>query len=149
MTTLGGTKLTDTQLIALSGATQRQDGAVSLPERVKGMAARKLAASLVDKGFVREIRAKPGMPAWRRDEYGRTYALVITKLGRGAIRVADEGKTRMDSVKGERQALNCPMLHRVACKAPPVRAPTRLGKAANLPRCSRCSGARRVRALRS
>jgi hypothetical protein len=31
----------------------------------------------MDKGFVREIRAKPGMPAWRRDEDGRTYALVI------------------------------------------------------------------------
>src|ERR1700730_4336064 len=61
MTTLSGTKLTDTQLIALSGAVQRQDGAVSLPERIKGMAAQKLATSLS------EIRAKPGMPAWRRD----------------------------------------------------------------------------------
>jgi hypothetical protein len=39
MTTLSDTKLTDTQLIALSGATQRQDGVVSLPDRVKGMAA--------------------------------------------------------------------------------------------------------------
>ena len=99
MTTLSGTKLTDTQLIALSGAVQRQDGAVSLPERIKGMAAQKLATSLMDKGIVREIRAKPGMPAWRRDEDGRTYALVITKLGRAAICVADDGKTRMDAVK--------------------------------------------------
>ncbi len=39
MMTLSGTKLTDTQLIALSGAAQRQDSAVSLPERIKGMAA--------------------------------------------------------------------------------------------------------------
>ena len=99
MTTLSGTKLTDTQLIALSGAAQRQDGAVSLPERIKGMAAQKLATSLMDKGIVREIRAKPGMPAWRRDEDGRTYALVITKLGHAAICVADDGKTRMDAVK--------------------------------------------------
>jgi Protein of unknown function (DUF3489) len=99
MTTLGKTKLTDTQLIALSGATQRQDGVVSLPDRIKGMAAQKLATSLMDKGFVREIRAKPGMPAWRRDEDGRTYALVITKLGRAAIGVADEGRTSMDAVK--------------------------------------------------
>jgi len=100
MTTLGKTKLTDTQLIALSGAAQRQDAAVSLPDRIKGMAAKKLATSLMDKGFVREIRAKPGMPAWRRDEDGRTYALVITKLGRAAIRVTDEGKTSMDAMKG-------------------------------------------------
>jgi hypothetical protein len=82
MTTLSGTKLTDTQLIPLSGAAQRQDGAVSLPERIKGMAPQKLATSLMDRGFVREIQAKPGMPAWRRDEDGRTYALVITTLGR-------------------------------------------------------------------
>ena len=66
-----------TVIIALSGATQRQDGAVSLPDRIKGIAAQKLATSLMDKGFVSEIRAKPGMPAWRRDEDGRTYALVI------------------------------------------------------------------------
>ena len=64
-------------IIALSGATQRQDGAVSLSDRIKGIAVQKLATSLMDKGFVREIRAKPGMPAWRRDEDGRTYALVI------------------------------------------------------------------------
>ena len=66
MTTLTRTKLTNTQLIALSGAARRQDGTVSLPERIKGMAAQKLATSLMDKGLVREIRAKPGMPAWRR-----------------------------------------------------------------------------------
>ncbi len=67
-----------TVIIALSGATtQRQDGAVSLSDRIKGIAVQKLATSLMDKGFVREIRAKPGMPAWRRDEDGRTYALVI------------------------------------------------------------------------
>jgi hypothetical protein len=53
----------------------------------------------MDKGFVREVRAKPGMPAWRRNEDGRTYALVITKLGRAAIRVADEGRTPMDALK--------------------------------------------------
>jgi hypothetical protein len=35
MTSLSDTKLTDTQLIALSGATQRQDGVVSLPSMPK------------------------------------------------------------------------------------------------------------------
>lgn len=29
----------------------------------------------MDKGFVREIRAEPGTPAWRRGEDDRTYAL--------------------------------------------------------------------------
>jgi hypothetical protein len=49
----------------------------TLAETAGGYAVQKLATSLMDKGFVREIRAKPGMPAWRRDEGGRTYALVI------------------------------------------------------------------------
>jgi Protein of unknown function (DUF3489) len=71
-----------------------------LPERIKGMAAQKLATSLMDKGFIREIRAKSGMPAWRRDEDARTYALVITKLGRAALRIADDGRTSRDAVKG-------------------------------------------------
>jgi hypothetical protein len=45
MTTLGKTKLTDTQLIA------RQDGAVSLPDRIKGMAAQKRQASWTGASF--------------------------------------------------------------------------------------------------
>jgi hypothetical protein len=53
----------------------------------------------MDKGFVREIRAKLDMPAWRRDEDARTYALVITKLGRAALRIADDGRTSRDAVK--------------------------------------------------
>jgi hypothetical protein len=55
-------------LIALSGATQHQDGVVSLPDRIKGAAAQKFATSLMDQGFIRETRAKPGMPAWRSPE---------------------------------------------------------------------------------
>jgi hypothetical protein len=38
MTKLTQIRLTDTQLIVLSGATQRPDGVLTLPERLKGMA---------------------------------------------------------------------------------------------------------------
>jgi hypothetical protein len=61
-------KLSDTQLVALSTATQRDDGAVVLPDRLKGGAAVKVIKPLLAKGLVKETRAKPGMPVWRRDE---------------------------------------------------------------------------------
>jgi hypothetical protein len=88
-----------TVIIALSGATQRQDGAGSLPDRIRGIAVQKLATSLMDKGFVREIRAKPGMPAWRRDDDGRTYALVIADPTRRSERL---GQRAMILIGGRR-----------------------------------------------
>jgi Protein of unknown function (DUF3489) len=83
-------RLSDTQLIALSSASQREDGAVSLPDRIKGAAAINLVASLIAKGLVRETCAALGMPVARRDEEGRPFALVITELGRASINVVDE-----------------------------------------------------------
>jgi hypothetical protein len=84
------TGLTDTQLIVLSCAAQRDDGAATLPEGMAEKAAQKLAATFVERALVREIRAKPGMPVWRRSEEGRSHALIITKLGRTAIKVEND-----------------------------------------------------------
>jgi hypothetical protein len=80
-------KLTDTQLIVLSKAAARDDGAAILPERLAKGAAMKVGASLGARKLMREIRAKPGMPVWREDEEGRRLALVITRAGRDAIGV--------------------------------------------------------------
>ena len=43
-----------------------------------------MAAALIEKGLVREVRAKADMPIWRRDEKGHSFTLIITKLGRVA-----------------------------------------------------------------
>ena len=83
-------KLNDTQLIVLSRAAQREDGAATLPEGMTEKAAQKLAATFVERELVREIRAKPGMPVWKRTDEGRSRALIITKLGRTAIKVEDD-----------------------------------------------------------
>ena len=48
-------KLTDTQLVMLSAAAQRGDGAVGLPENLKGAAAQKAAARLLREGLVEEV----------------------------------------------------------------------------------------------
>jgi hypothetical protein len=83
-------KLTDTQLIVLSKAAEREDGAAALPDRINKAAAAKVAASLVVRKLMREVRARTGMPVWRIDDDGRRVSLVITRAGRDAIGVADE-----------------------------------------------------------
>jgi hypothetical protein len=83
-------RLSDTQLIALSKAVQREDGAIVLSERLTGSAAKRRIDALIDKGLAREIRAKVGMPIVRRDEDKGAYALIITKTGRAAINADDD-----------------------------------------------------------
>jgi hypothetical protein len=58
-------KFTDTQLIILSAAAQREDRCLVAPPKLKGGAAQKFAAKLLTAGLVKEIKAKPGMPPWR------------------------------------------------------------------------------------
>jgi len=84
-------KLTDTQLIVLSKAAARDDGAAVVPDRMNKAAAMKVGSSLVGRRLMREIRSKPGMPIWREDEDGRHISLIITRAGRDAIGVADDG----------------------------------------------------------
>lgn len=88
------TKLTDTQLVLLSAASQREDRCLVPPKNLKGGAAQKVAAKLLATGLVREIKAKTGMEAWRRDEEtGQACSLKLTAAGLKAIAV-DEGNSR-------------------------------------------------------
>ena len=88
-------KLTDTQLIVLSKAARRKDGAARVPDQMNKAAAAKVGASLVVRRLMREIRAKPGMPVWRMDDDGRRISLIITRSGRNAIGVEDDaGETQ-------------------------------------------------------
>jgi hypothetical protein len=81
-------KLTDTQLVTLSAASQREDRGIVLPPNLKGGAAQKLVAKLIDLGLVEEIRARGELPVWRRVD-DRPMALRITKGGLQAIAVED------------------------------------------------------------
>jgi hypothetical protein len=81
-------KLTDTQLVTLSAASQREDRGVVLPPNLKGGAAQKFVAKLIELGLVEEIRARGDLPVWRRND-NQSMALRITKRGLKAI-AADE-----------------------------------------------------------
>jgi Protein of unknown function (DUF3489) len=75
-------KLTDTQIVMLSAAAQRDDRCLLAPQILKGSATQKLATKLIGAGLAKEIKAKPGAPVWRRDEQGgQSYALKLTAAG--------------------------------------------------------------------
>jgi hypothetical protein len=72
--------LTDTQLVLLSAASQREDGAVVLAPNLKGGAAGKVVGKLLRDGLIEEVSAAASLPAWRRDDDAGPRALRITKL---------------------------------------------------------------------
>jgi len=87
------TKLTDTQLVILSTAAQRDDHSLlPFPKNIsaKGTALAKSMNGLQGRGLVEEREIDAGDPEWRRDEENRLYGLFVTKEGLSAIGLADE-----------------------------------------------------------
>ncbi len=84
-------KLTDTQLVILSTAARRDDGAsLPLPKSLKlqGEAFNRVLNSLLKKGLLDEQPAGRDDAVWRESKDGRRQTLVITDAGRAAIGVA-------------------------------------------------------------
>ncbi len=122
------TKLTDTQRVILSTASQRTDRlALPLPKSLKGGAAHKVINALIEKGLLKEVKAnrKLGDPVWRENDEGHGLTLIITDAGFAAIGIevepqnskrqksepkpaSSERKTR----EGTKQALVIEMLRR-------------------------------------
>jgi hypothetical protein len=79
-------KLTDTELVMMSAAAQRDDRDLEPPKSMKASTAAKVAAKLIASGLVREIKTKKRAAAWRRDEKtGQAYSLKLTAAGLKAI----------------------------------------------------------------
>src|SRR5438045_8494508 len=86
-------KLSDTQLMILSSASQRADHATVLPANLKGSAANKVLDRLLRERLLEELRAADNMPVWRRGDDNQPYSLRITKTGLNAIEVEDTSQT--------------------------------------------------------
>ena len=85
-------KLTDLQLVLLSAAAQRDDGALlPLPKRLKiePGALTRVLKGLLKKGLVAEQPAPPDAPAWREAD-DRRFMLVLSPEGLEAIGVVPE-----------------------------------------------------------
>ena len=86
-------KLTETQLIMLNAAAQRNDRCLVAAPNLKVATAQKIASRLIGSGLVREIRAKAGAPVWRRDDdAGLSYALRLTAAGANAIAIDESSE---------------------------------------------------------
>ncbi|MGE3703397.1 MAG: DUF3489 domain-containing protein [Hyphomicrobiaceae bacterium] len=120
-------KLSDTQLVILTAASQRDDRlALPLPDHLKGGAAAKVMASLIAKGLVEEVDAKRGDPVWRKtgDAHGFTLAITDAALtalgiepepgpaGRPAATVTDRPRTQRAPRKDSKQAQLIALLRR-------------------------------------
>jgi hypothetical protein len=81
-------KLTDTQLVILSTASQREDRAVECPANLKGGAARNVIAKLLSNALLEEVPAGGRLSVWRKDAEKGALALRITDRGMQAISVA-------------------------------------------------------------
>lgn len=85
-------KLSDTQLVILSTACQRDDRmALPLPDRLKGGAAKKVIESLVAKGLIEEVDAKRGDTVWRETGDGHGVTLVVTDAAFAALGIEAAG----------------------------------------------------------
>jgi uncharacterized protein DUF3489 len=82
-------KLTDTQLVLLSAASQREDRAIELTRNLKGAASHKVVRKLLSEGLIEEIAAGGSLPVWRRDDSNGALALRISDDGLAAIQVGD------------------------------------------------------------
>lgn len=86
-------QLSDTQLIILSAAAQRDDHiALPLPANLKGGAATKVVSTMIAKGFIEEVEARrialqPHLsnPIWRETGDGHGMTLIATNAGLAAI----------------------------------------------------------------
>lgn len=88
-------RLTDTQLVLLSNAAKRDDGALlPLPKRIaiEPRILTRVLKGLLKKGLVREQPTTPEATPWREDPETGRHMLVITPAGLDAIGVVeDEG----------------------------------------------------------
>ena len=91
-------KMTDTQLVLLSAASQRDDRALERPSNLTGGAAGKAVAKHLTEALIEEVPSRGSLPIWRRDE-DRPRSLRITKKGLQAIQVEDEASGSAEPAK--------------------------------------------------
>ena len=87
--------------------------------KMKGAVLAKVSEKLVKLGLVREVRAKTGMPVWRRDDGGQSYALKLMAAGLKAIAI-DDGSEDAVAREGARQRKPAPIVNETKAPAPAV-----------------------------
>ncbi|EPX82948.1 MULTISPECIES: DUF3489 domain-containing protein [Alphaproteobacteria] len=143
------TKLSDTQLVILSAAAQREDrNVLPLPGSLRGGAAAKVVGALLSRGLIAETATDSQTKAdaalnriWRNVDDGRAILLHITDAGLAAIGVEpDSGNsapTGADAAPSAEAPQNAPV---EADRAPKTRTPRTGTKQAKLIEMLRADG---------
>jgi hypothetical protein len=143
------TKLSDTQLVILSAAAQREDrNVLPLPGSLRGGAAAKVVGALLKRGLIAETATDSQTKAdaalnriWRNDEDGRAILLHITDAGLVAIGVepesGDTATSDADAAPSAEAPQNAPA---EADRAPKARTPRTGTKQAKLIEMLRAEG---------
>jgi hypothetical protein len=95
------TKLSDTQLVILSGAAQHSERAVAIPDRIKGGAVARVVGPLLANGLVETIPHRADLPVYKAEADGSRLALVITDAGLQALGIQSERKPEPAEEAGE------------------------------------------------
>jgi len=85
-------KLSDIQLVLLSNAAKRDDGALLHPSKLKGPAADEAVAPLLSRKLCKAVPKSGQLPLWKRGPNDEPLSLVITPKGLAVIGVEPEGK---------------------------------------------------------
>ena len=90
-------QLSDSQLVVLTAGCQRPDRCVfPVTAKLKGNAAGNVLKSLLNRGLIKEVRAKRDDTVWRHDEERGRITLVATKAAFAALGIDphDESEDR-------------------------------------------------------
>lgn len=85
-------KLSDTQLVLLSNAAKRDDGALVVPPKLKGPAADEAVAPLLSRKLCKAVPKAGQLPLWKRGPADEPLSLIITPKGLAAIGVEPDGE---------------------------------------------------------
>lgn len=143
------TKLSDTQLVILSAAAQREDrNVLPLPGSLRGGAAAKVVGALLSRGLIAETATDSQIKAdaalnriWRNDEDGRAILLHVTDAGLAAIGVEPENGNSAPAGADEAPSAEAPKdAPAKADQAPKARTPRSGTKQAKLIEMLRAEG---------
>ncbi|SFC90553.1 DUF3489 domain-containing protein [Tropicimonas isoalkanivorans] len=143
------TKLSDTQLVILSAAAQREDrNVLPLPGSLRGGAAAKVVGALLKRGLIAETATDNQTKAdaalnriWRNDEDGNAILLHITDAGLALIGVEPESGDSAPTGANEAPSAEAPQdAPTEADAAPKARTPRTGTKQAKLIEMLRADG---------
>jgi len=102
------TKLTDTELLLLSAAAQREHLLLVPPTHLNGKSASAVTSKLLRINLIEEIMVQPNQPYWRESE-GNRIGFELTPVGLQAIGIAPDQDCPDHAAAGPAQVTNAPV----------------------------------------